>query len=321
MKIAFLNDPWPGQDKFLDKDIEWVSVTSQADRTYTAESLAKLAGVDAILSGTHPCNAQVFEAATDLKMVQAMGVGYDNVDLAEATKRGVLVCNNAGVNKASVAEYNMMHILMHAKQVMEAHHLTAGAGWEPRRDIAQQSMELAGRVLGIVGFGNTGTSLAKRAKAFEMEILYNDIKEVDPETVRATGARFVEKDELFSQADVVSICTDLNDQSRGMVDARRIGLMKPDALFICCARGNIVDEKALRKALDAGNIAGAGMDVFEHEPIRPDNPLLGAPRVTLTPHLAGVNPQTHERSMRWSMDNCRRLVERDERPERIVNGL
>jgi D-3-phosphoglycerate dehydrogenase / 2-oxoglutarate reductase len=163
--------------------------------------------------------------------------------------------------------------------------------------------------------------LAKRAKAFGMRIVYNDVRTIDPAIVKSLEATFLEKPELFRQADVISINTDLNSTSRTMIDARTIELMKRSAVLICCARGGIIDEVALRDALNADRIAGAGLDVYSPEPIRADNVMLTAKNVVLTPHTAGVTRESIQRSYEWAHENVRRVVQRNEAPRWVVNGL
>jgi phosphoglycerate dehydrogenase-like enzyme len=227
----------------------------------------------------------------------------------------------AGVNKEVVAEHGMALIAALAKNLREADALTRKADWPGARLLTKRSFELYEKTLGIVGLGDTGSNLARRAKAFDMKIVYNDIRPIDRNLVEDLEATFLEKDELFRTADVVSINTDLNDQSRSMVDARRIALMKPTALLVCCARGHIVDEQALADALNAGRIAGAGIDVFTAEPIAEDNPLLTARNCLLTAHIAGVNPESGARAITRALDNVRAVVQRGEKPKWVLNGV
>jgi phosphoglycerate dehydrogenase-like enzyme len=298
-----------------------VIVEAGPDGKYRAESLAQVADVDAFMVSAEPIHEQILAAAKKLKIVQRLGVGYDSLDLEAAKKRNIPCCNVAGVNKEAVAEHTLGLILALSKNLKEADRLTREANWGEARMLTKRSFELKGKTLGIVGFGAIGTSLARRAKAFEMQIVYNDIREIDPKEIEATGARFLEKPALFRTADIVSIHTTLNPTTRGVVDAQLIGLMKPTALLTCAARGGIVDEAALRDALNAGKIAGAGMDVFTVEPILPGNPLLQAKNLLLTSHLAGLSIESGKRSMTWALDNVRRVVERGEKPQWVVNGL
>lgn len=321
MKVAFLTQARPEMLARIPPDLPHVVIAAGPDGHYDADALAQVADVDAFLVSAEPVHDQLLDAAPRLKIVQRMGVGYNTLDLEAIRRRGIPACNVAGVNKEVVAEHGMTLMAALAKNLREAEALTRKGQWADARKLTKRSFELNGKTLGIIGLGDTGSNLARRAKAFNMTIVYNDIREIDRRIVEELEATFLEKDELFRTADVVSINTDLNDQSRDMVDTRRIGLMKPTALLICCARGHIVDEAALAEALNAERIAGAGIDVFSDEPVVPGNLLLKAKNCLLTSHVAGVNPESGNRSFQRSLENVRAVVERGEKPQWVVNGL
>jgi phosphoglycerate dehydrogenase-like enzyme len=321
MKIAYLTKARPEFLERIRQDIPHVVIASGPDGKYSAEDLAKVADVDAFMVTAEPVHEQILAAAKKLKIVQRLGVGYDSLDLEAAKKRGIPCCNVAGVNKEAVAEHTLGMILALSKNLKQADKLTREANWGEARMLTKLSFELKGKTLGIVGFGAIGTNLARRARAFEMGIVYNDVRPIDAKEIEATGARFLEKPELFSTADVISIHTTLNPTTRNVVDAKLIARMKPTAVLVCAARGNIVDEAALRDALNEGRIAGAAMDVFSAEPVLPDNPLLHAKNLLMTSHLAGLSKESSVRSMTWALDNVRRVVERGEKPQWVVNGV
>jgi phosphoglycerate dehydrogenase-like enzyme len=321
MKLAYLSKARPELLNRIDKSVPYVVVASGQDGRYSDEELAKVADVDAFMVSAEPVHDQILAAAKKLKIVQRLGVGYDSLDLEAAAKRGIPCCNVAGVNKDAVATHTIGMMLALAKNLKEADRLTREDKWAEARLLTKRSFELKGKTLGIVGFGAIGTSLAIRAKAFEMPVVYNDIRPIDPKEIEATGARFMEKPDLFRTCDLISIHTTLNPTSRNMVDAKMIALMKPTAMLFCAARGGIVDEQALTDALNAGKIAGAGIDVFDIEPIEPGNPLLKAKNALLNSHLAGHSIESGRRSMQWAQDNVRRVVERGEKPQWVVNGL
>jgi phosphoglycerate dehydrogenase-like enzyme len=321
MKLAYLSKARPELLNRIDKSIPYVIVASGPDGKYSPEELAKVADVDAFIVSAEPVHDQILAAAKQLKIVQRLGVGYDSLDLEAAKRRGIPCCNVAGVNKEAVAEHTMGLILALAKNLREGERLTREAAWGEARLLTRRSFELKGKTLGILGFGAIGTNLARRAKAFEMKIVYNDVRKIDPKEIAATGAKFLEKPALFRTSDIVSIHTTLNPTTRGLVDAKLLGMMKPTALLTCAARGGIVDEAALRDVLNAGKIAGAGMDVFTVEPILPDNPLLQAKNLLMTSHLAGLSIESSKRGMTWALENVRRVVELGEKPQWVVNGL
>lgn len=215
----------------------------------------------------------------------------------------------------------MMFILALAKQFLPTQALTQAADWLSAHKLTACSFEVKGKMLGIIGFGHTGAALARRAHAFDMNILYNDLVDVNSDLASRFGARRVDKATLFAQSDFVSISADLNQYSRGMINATTLNQMQPNAKLVCCARGGIIDELALANALKAGTISAAAIDVFETEPILPGNPLIGLDNCLLTAHVAGVASDTMTRIWEWAHDNVRAVVQRGERPRWIRNGL
>lgn len=321
MKIAAMTKARPDFLARLPKDQDIVIVSAGPDGQYAPEELAKVADVDALLVAAEPVHDQLLAACKKVKIVQRVGVGYDSLDLDAIRRKGIPACNVAGVNKEAVAEHALAMILALARRLPEAEQLTREANWAGARLLTKHTFELRGKTLGIVGFGDIGTTLGRRARAFEMPIVYNDVRPIDAHHIEATGARFMEKAQLFATADIVSIHTTLNPTTRGMVDAKMLSLMKPGAFLICTARGGIVDEAALRDALNSGRLAGAGIDVFSKEPFPPDNPLLSARNILLTAHTAGVTVESTARSMTRALENIRRVVERGEKPQWVVNGV
>ncbi len=321
MKIAYLMRVRPDLDDIIPRDVQGIRLQVGDNGRYSEDDLAKVRDVEAFVVSMEPVNEQILAAAPALKIVQRLGVGYETLDLAACARHGVPACNIEAVNKEAVAEHVMMLMLAIYKRLPEANAATQAADWLTARKLTSFCYELKGKTLGIVGFGNTGSSLAKRAKAFDMELLYNEVCDVNADVAAGVGARRVEKDELYASSDIVSICTDLNDTTRRMFGARELGLMQPHAVFICCARGGIVDEPALAQALREHRIAAAGVDVFEIEPIRPDNPLIGLPNCLLTSHVAGVANETTARIWAWAHDNVRAVVQLGERPRWIRNGI
>ncbi len=322
MKIAYLIRVRPDLEDSIPADVKsHVQIHVDDDGLYSAEDLAKVADKDAFIIGMEPVNEQILSAAPNVKIAQRLGVGYETMDLEATAKRGVPACNIEGVNKEAVAEHSMTLILALAKQLPDAMRYTQACDWAAARTLTSSAYEVKGKTLGIIGFGNTGASLAKRAHAFEMPIIYNDTASIDDSIAKQVGARAVSKDELFRTADIVSISTDLNDTSRLMLGPEQIAMMQPHARLVCCARGGIIDEPALAAALQNGQIAAAAIDVFEIEPIRKDNPLLNLPNCILTAHVAGVASETTARIWDWAHDNVRAVVQRGEKARWIRNGL
>ena len=321
MKIAYLLRVRPDLENMVPEDVEPVFMHIGDDGLYREEDLARLEEVDAYVIAMEPANEQILAASPNLKIVQRLGVGYETLDLEATAKRGIPACNIDGVNKEAVAEHALTLILAWSKQLLDANRFTHAADWAAARQLTTRTFEIKGKTLGIIGLGNTGLALARRAKAFEMDIIYNDVRDIDPRTLEGLNLRLVDKEALLATADIISVNTDLNETSRNMIDANAIARMQPHAFFICCARGGIIDEDALAKALADGRIAGAGVDVFETEPITPDNPLIGAPNCILTSHVAGVASDTTQRIWEWAHDNVRAVVQRGERAQWILNGV
>jgi phosphoglycerate dehydrogenase-like enzyme len=321
VKIAYLLRVRPDLEDIIPDDVEGVRVQVGDDGLYTDEDLAKVQDADAFVVGMEPVNEQILAATRKLKIVQRLGVGYETLDLDATAKRQIPACNIEGVNKEAVAEHSMALILALSKRLIEAQAHTQAADWASARTLTGKAFELKGRTLGIIGFGNTGSSLAKRAHAFEMNLLYNDVRDVNADLATQLGARKVDKDTLFAEADIINISTDLNSTSRNMIDAAALKKMRPETMLVCCARGGIIDEPALARALQNGELAAAAVDVFAIEPVHPDNPLIGLPNCLITAHVAGVTSDTTARIWDWAHDNIRAVVQRGEPPRWIRNGV
>jgi len=321
MKIAYLLRVRPDFEDIIPDDVEAVRIKVGGDGLYSAEDLARVQDMDAFVVHKEPVNEQILAAAPRLRIVQRLGAGYETLDLEAMARRNIPACNIEGVNKDAVAEHAMMFILALARQFLPTQTLTQAADWLSAHKLTARSFEVKGKTLGIIGFGHTGSALAKRAHAFDMDILYNDLADVNADLASRLGARRVDKATLFTLSDFVSISADLNQYSRGMINAVTLEQMLPNARLVCCARGGIIDEPALADALKAGTIAAAAIDVFETEPILPNNPLIGLDNCLLTAHVAGVASDTMARIWEWAHDNVRAVVQRGERPRWIRNGL
>src|SRR5438874_11678004 len=234
-----------------------------------------------------PLTDEIMAAAPHLRVVANYAVGYNNVDLAAATRRGVLVTNTPGVLTEATADLAFALLLAVARRVVESDRfLREGKfkGW--KADLLLGS-DVYGRVLGIIGFGRIGQAMARRGLGFNMSILYSDARRVSPEVESQLRAQYVPLDELLRKADYVSVHADLNAQTRHLIGERELRLMGSEHYLINAARGPIVDEAALVRALREGWIKGAGLDVYEHEP-RLANGLADCPNTVLLPHLGSA---------------------------------
>lgn len=231
---------------------------------------------------------ELLERAGRLKVIGRAGVGVDNVDLEEATRRGVLVMNTPGGSSVSVAEHTLALMLALARSVPQANASIHAGKWEK----SASGMELRGKTLGLIGFGRIGTEVARRARALEMQVVAHD-PYVTPAAARELEVELVSLEELLRRSDVVSLHTSLSPSTEKMIDAAAISKMKQGARIINCARGELIDESALAEALRSGKLAGAGLDTFAVEPPK-NSPLIGLPTVVATPHIGASTKEAQE---------------------------
>ena len=247
-----------------------------------AELEAIIGGYDALaVRSATKVNAALLERAERLKVIGRAGVGVDNVDLEAATRRGVVVMNTPGGSSVTVAELALAMMLALSRHVAAATASVKAGKWEKKRF---QGHELAGKTLGVVGIGNIGSVLVDRAIALRMRVIAYD-PFLSPDAAAKLGAALVDLDTVWREADVVSLHVPLTDQTRHLVDAAALAKMRKGALLVNCARGGIVDERALAEALASGHLGGAALDVYEKEPPPPEHPLFRLEDVVLTPHI------------------------------------
>ena len=264
-------------------DVEF-TVVEAAD-----EDKAALSKAQVIFTGLGPVAAEHIAAAPALELIQCASHGFDYVDLAAARSRGIVVCNigSSDAEARDVAEQTFALMLALAKQLIPGHIALTQADWALPR-LQRFITELHGKILGIIGFGHIGQLVARRAAAFDMNVVYADPQVVaDPEQ-----ARRVELDELLRISDYITVHAPLTAATRNLIDAERLALLKPTAFVINTARGAVIDQDALADALEAHRIAGAGIDVFDPEPPTAALRLLGAPNIVLSPHVGGVTRET-----------------------------
>ena len=263
---------------------------------------------------------EFFRSATKLRLVQLLSAGYDHVDIEAARKAKVPVSNNGGANAIAVAEHTIMLMLAVYKRIVRFHNDVVAGKWRAGNPSDSRVYELAGKTLGIVGLGNIGKKVARRAAAFDMKIQYYDIVRLNEDQEDALGARFALFEELLRSSDVLSLHVPLTDGTRRMMGAREFALMKPGAILVNTCRGPVVDEDALHRALTQRQIAGAGLDVFVEEPPKPNHPLFALPNVTLSPHSAGPTWENWTARFRNGFDNIQRVAAGD-KPRWVIPEL
>ena len=272
----------------------------------------ELGTADVLIPEHVQVNAALLEKAPRLKLVQT-GAGYDNVRLADCTKRGVQVCNAAGVNADAVAEHVMAFILCTSKNLIRLDGFMKAR--EPAETLNYAGAELSGKTIGIIGLGNVGQRVAAYSRAFGMRVLGCGRKGAELPGVEARSL-----EELCRESDIISLHVPLTAETRHMINADVFRIMKKDALLINTSRGAVIDEAELIRALRDGEIGGACLDVYEEEPLSPDSPLRDLENVILTPHTAGYpdGVKFHRKRYAFFVSNIRK-AERGEMPECRVN--
>jgi phosphoglycerate dehydrogenase-like enzyme len=251
---------------------------------------------------------EFFRAAPNLKLVQLLSAGYDRVDIEAARKAKVPVANNGGANAIAVSEHTMMLMLAVHKRLVRFHNDVVAGKWRVGDHDQSRVYEVAGQTLGIIGLGNIGRKVARRAAAFDMHVQYYDIARLTEDQEDALGVRFVLFTELLRTSDVVTLHVPLDETTRNMLSTREFAMMKRSAILINTCRGPVVDENALHRALTEGQIAAAGLDVMVEEPPAKNHPLFSLPNVTLTPHSAGPTWQNWTARFRNGFDNIQRVA-------------
>jgi len=279
-----------------------------------AEQLQRIADAELIInirsSVTFP--EEVLKACPKLKLLSMWGTGTDHVDLPAAARLGVTVTNTPGVSAFAMAEHALTLMLAVARNIPQIDAATKQGEW-PRGFVTQ----LHGKTLGLIGLGAIGRQTARLARGIGMRVIAWTMHPSE-QLAKELDIEMVELDEIYRSSDVVSLHLRLSSDTTGFVGAREFGLMKPTAIFINTARGAITDEKALIEALGQKRIAGAGLDVFQAEPLPKNHPVLSLPNVVLTPHSGGVTKEALEAGLRLSIDNVFAFLEG--KPQNVVVG-
>ena len=266
--------------------------------------LEKVKTIDGLLCLlTDQIDRQLIEAGTSLKVISQMAVGYDNIDILAATARHIPVGHTPGVLTDATADFAWALLMAAARRVVEADRFTRGGEWQTWEPDLLLGPNVTGATLGIVGFGRIGQAVARRAKGFEMRILYTSRHQCDAELEQFLGVEFVEFERLLQESDFVTIHTPLSEDTYHLFSDREFELMKSSAILINTARGAIVDANALYRVLSGGQIAGAALDVTEPEPIPMNSQLLTLNNLIIAPHLGSASLQTREKMANMAIEN------------------
>lgn len=268
-----------------------------------------------VLAGAGNVDAAFLDFAKELELVQTFGIGYDNIEVPAATRRGVLVCNVPEIYSEPVAQHAWALILDLSKQVSRADRSMRARTWETGN---WMGVQLWGRTLGVIGLGGNGSRIALKGQhAFNMKVLTYD-PFVAPARAQRYGATLVSLDQLLKASDVVTVNVPLTPATHHLIGEPELGMMKTSAILVNTARGAVIDEQALIQCLREGRLRGAGLDVYEEEPLDPQSPLLQLENVVLTPHIASSTKLAVETTYRAAVTNVIRFVQ-GQKPSWIIN--
>jgi glyoxylate reductase len=312
--------------KFFDEAVEIIDTIADVE-IFDAENdpiprdllLEKIDKMDGLLSMlTDKIDSELLDKGNRLQVVSNYAVGYNNIDVGAATKRGVLVTNTPGVLTNSTADCAFLHLMAISRRLVEVDQFIRNGNWEkawgPKMLLGS---DITGKTLGIVGLGRIGSALVPRAKGFGMKVIYND-EGPSPDKEKLLGVQYRKLDDLLRESDYVSLHVPLTEDTKYMIGERELGIMKKSAFLINTSRGPVVDENALYEALKNKKIAGAGIDVFEEEPTSPENPLLELDNIIVTPHIGSA---THETRLAMAIKAANNLTAalKGERPPDLLN--
>ena len=317
--VVFCSWHFPEAGLALLREVAEVRVWEGAEGAPRDVLLAALRDADAVFA-LPPCDrldGAAMAGAPKLKVISGFGVGFDYVDVAEATRRGILVCNTPGTLTETVADHTWALLLAAARNVAQGDRFVRAGRWKQYEPALLLGADVCGATLGVVGLGAIGRAVARRAAGFGARVLYTG-RARKPAAEAETGATFRSLDDLLAESDFVSINCALTPETRGLIGPRELARMKPTAILVNTARGAIVDQQALAAALKHGRLAAAGIDVYQTEPLPPDDPLLECENAVLVPHLGSATHATRARMSRVAAENIVAALQ-GRRPPHLVN--
>ncbi len=308
--------PGPAMERLKKEvDLEYVSEETKLTKEEIIDKIKDKDGVISMLDD--PIDADVINAASKLRVISNYAVGFNNIDIKTATSKGVVVTNTPGILTNATADLAWALLMAASRRIVEGDKfLRAGRFhcWGPKLMLGY---ELTGKTLGIIGMGRIGSAVAKRAKGFDMHVLYYKRHRLSEEEEKEVGAEYVYLDELLSRSDFVSIHTPLTGDTRHMLGEEQFKKMKRNCILVNTARGPIIDEKAMVKALKEGWIAGAGLDVYENEPYITQE-LLDMDNVVLEPHIGSATYEAREKMAEMVVNDCLAVLNGN-KPVNLVN--
>ena len=317
-KILVSRAIFPDQLAQLEKSFEVRS--NQADQVLTPAELQKELSnvVGALVTGSERIDASALQNAKDLKIAANISVGYNNFDVPAMSAAGVMATNTPDVLTDTTADFGFALLMATARRITESEHWVRAGKWDQWSIVNNPlGMDLHHSTVGIIGMGRIGKGIAKRALGFGMKVLYHNRSRLSPEDEKACGATYVSKEELLRTADHLVLVLPYTPQNHHTIGAAEIALMKPTATLINIARGGIVDDVALAKALQSGKIFAAGLDVFEGEPqVHPE--LLKCSNIVLAPHIASASEKTRRAMVDLAVENLRAALD-GKKPPSLIN--
>ena len=309
---------YPEAIKYLQEHAE-VDYANSDDGLPAEELLRRVRGKQAVVSQlTDKFNSAVIDQLDEVRVIANVAVGFDNIDVAAATRRKILVTNTPDVLTDTTADFAFALIMAAARRVVEGHRFVHSGKWTKWRIDLLVGQDVHHHTLGIFGMGRIGQAVARRGRGFDMRILYHDALRASEAVERELGAEFVSAERLLRESDFVSLHVPLLPETRHMMGPDQFRIMKPTAILVNTSRGPVVDEGALAQALEEGLIAGAGIDVFENEP-RVHPALLKLENVVLAPHIASASVDTRRKMSMMAAENAIAALE-GRRPANLLNG-
>ncbi|HEX9531599.1 MAG TPA: D-glycerate dehydrogenase [bacterium] len=309
----------PEQALEILRSVAEVSVWDREDvpppRQVILRELAQADGVFSLL--TDRIDAEVMAAAPRLKVISNFAVGFDNVDIPAATKRGIVVTHTPDVLTETVADFTVCLMLAAARRLVEADRYTRDGKWKTWEPLLLAGQDIHHATLGLIGLGRIGAAVARRAQGFGMQVLYYDVVRRE-DLERSLSITHRSLDDVLRDSDVISVHVPLSEQTRHLIGRAQFALMKNTAVFVNTSRGPVVDQAALTQALASRRIFAAGIDVFEQEPVSPDDPLLKLDNVIVVPHIASASIPTRIRMATLAAENLVAVLQ-GKRPPNPVN--